>query len=105
MKLLRVGDAAVRVDEEGYLLDRADWSEDLARALAADAGIANLTERHWKVLEFCRRFDEERGESPGIREISAGTGVPMRELYLLFPRGPGKLAARIAGLPKPKSCV
>ncbi len=105
MKLMRLGDRTVRVDEEGYLVDREDWTEDLARALAVEAGLAVLTERHWQVLDFCRRFEEEQGESPGIREISAGTGVPMRDLYLLFPRGPGKLAARIAGLPKPKSCV
>ena len=74
-------------------------------ALAREAGVA-LSPQHWKVITFCREdAAKNSGLSPGLRRISQLSGVSMKELYALFPKGPGKLAARIAGLPKPKSCL
>lgn len=95
----------VSLDDERFLQDSADWAPEIAVAIAAEAGISPLTEAHWKVLYFCRADAVEQGQAPGLRRIAKLSGVPMKELYRLFPRGPGKLAARIAGLPKPKSCV
>jgi len=95
----------VDVNPEGFLLDTAQWSPAVAEAIAEEVGITPLTERHWKVITFCREDAAREGQSPGLRRIAKLSGVDMKELYQLFPKGPGKLAARIAGLPKPTSCV
>lgn len=94
----------IAVDAEGYLLDAGQWSPEVAQAIAAEVGVA-LTQEHWKVLGFCREDFARQGQSPNVRRIGLLSGVPMKDLYRLFPKGPGKLAARIAGLPKPKSCL
>lgn len=95
----------VHLDAEGFLSASNEWNPELAEALAREAGIA-LTPQHWKVITFCREdAARQNGQSPGLRRISRLSGVGMKELYALFPKGPGKLAARIAGLPKPKSCL
>ncbi len=95
---------SVELDKFGYLADPSTWNEDIAVALAARSGIT-LNEQHWLVIHFCRQDYAENGESPGVRHITRNVAVTMREMYLLFPKGPGKLAALIAGIPKPDSCV
>ena len=95
---------AVSVDAEGFMTNPQEWTPEIATDIAASACIT-LTERHWKVIEFCRRDAVEKGEPPGLRRIAQGAEVPIKELYQLFPKGPGILAAKIAGLTKPKSCV
>ena len=99
------GAFTVDVDDEGFLLRPGDWSPALAPSIAAEVGIAALTDRHWSVIDFARKDTIEKGQSPGPRRIVANTGVSMKELYELFPKGPGKLVARVAGVPKPKSCL
>ncbi len=94
----------VGVNEEGFLADAAQWNTEVAEAIAAETGIA-LTPTHWKVITFCREDYARQGASPGLRRIAQTTGVDMKTLYQLFPKGPGKLAAKIAGVPKPKSCL
>jgi len=95
----------VDVNPEGFLLDSSQWSPAVAEAIAEEVGVAPLTERHWKVITFCREDAARERQSPGLRRIAKLSGVDMKELYQLFPKGPGKLAARVAGLPKPTSCV
>jgi len=95
----------LKLDAEGFLADPSQCSPELAQRLAAEAGLGPLTEQHWKVLTFCREDAAREGQSPGLRRIAKLSGIDMKELYQLFPKGPGKLAARIAGLPKPTSCV
>jgi len=95
----------VEVNEEGFLVDADQWTPEIAEAIAAEVGVAPLSEQHWKVLLFCREDAAEQGKPPGLRRISKLSGVGMKELYQLFPKGPGKLASRIAGLPKPEGCV
>lgn len=95
----------LRVDAEGFLVDRDAWTPEIAEALARGAGIESLTERHWEVIDFCRRDAAANGGAPGLRRISQELSLEPRELYALFPKGPGILAARLAGLEKPKSCV
>ena len=95
----------IHLDDEGFLSAQNEWNPELAEALAREAGVA-LSPQHWKVITFCREdAAKNSGLSPGLRRISQLSGVSMKELYALFPKGPGKLAARIAGLPKPKSCL
>jgi tRNA 2-thiouridine synthesizing protein E len=95
----------VEINPEGFLMNADQWNPAVAEALAEEAGIGPLTERHWQVLNFCREDAAAEGQAPGLRRISKLSGVPMKELYKLFPKGPGKLAAKIAGLPKPQGCI
>ena len=95
----------VRTNEEGFLVDSSEWTREVGEAIAAETGVWPLTERHWTVIAYCREDAAREGQPPGLRRIAKNSGVDMKTLYQLFPKGPGKLAARIAGLPKPQGCV
>ncbi len=96
---------AVETNEEGFLVDGSQWTPEVGEGIAREVGVWPLTERHWTVITFCREDAAREGQSPGMRRIAKNSGVDMKSLYQLFPKGPGKLAARVAGLPKPQSCV
>ncbi len=91
-------------NDEGYMTDRTQWTEEVANAIAEDEGIT-LTERHWVVIHFARKVFAETKDSPTLRQITKQTDVSMKEMYQLFPNGPAKKAAMIAGLPKPTGCI
>jgi tRNA 2-thiouridine synthesizing protein E len=95
---------SVERDAEGFLQDPQQWSEELAEAIAHEHGI-ELTERHWLVVRFMRERYLETGNAPSIRALGKESGVPVKELYELFPKGPAKLAAKIGGIPKPRGCI
>ncbi|MFQ5602948.1 MAG: TusE/DsrC/DsvC family sulfur relay protein [bacterium] len=95
----------VEVDAEGFLVNPDDWTEELAIELAKEVGINELTDGHWKVIRFMRQDFKEKGQIPTIRRIKNAGGVPTKDLYRLFPEGPAKKAAKIAGLGKPQGCV
>jgi TusE/DsrC/DsvC family sulfur relay protein len=97
-------DTRIPMTAEGYLENPDDWTSELAVELARAAGIT-LTDAHWKVIDFCRQDFAKNGEAPGIRRITKVGGIATKEIYRLFPGGPGKLASKLAGLPKPTSCV
>jgi dissimilatory sulfite reductase related protein len=92
-------------DADDHLANAADWNEEVAAALAQEEGITELTDRHWMVINFMRKVQEEDGVAPSIRRLNKESGVPTKELYQLFPKGPAKKAAKVAGLPKPKGCI
>ncbi|MCI0535857.1 MAG: TusE/DsrC/DsvC family sulfur relay protein [Verrucomicrobiales bacterium] len=92
------------VNEEGYLINHAQWNREVAAALAQELGIT-LTDPHWKVLDFIDGDFKEKGVVPGMRRMNKIGGIPTKGLYALFPDGPIKKAALIAGYPKPASCV
>ncbi len=94
----------VPLDAEGFLVNPDDWTPEIAEILAQEEGI-QLTERHWQVIRFVRDYYKEHGEPPTLRAITKRSGVPTKELYQLFPKGPAKKVARIAGLGKPKGCI
>jgi tRNA 2-thiouridine synthesizing protein E len=100
-----ISDRTVDVDAEGFLTDPRQWDEELAEEIARNAGIAELTERHWLVVRFMRERYLATGSAPSIRSLGKESGVPVKELYELFPKGPAKLAAKIGGIPKPKGCI
>jgi dissimilatory sulfite reductase related protein len=104
MNQKQIAGVTVSVDEEGYLTDRAQWNRNVATALAQEEGI-ELTPAHWRVLEFIDKDFREKGVVPGMRRMNKIGGIPTKDLYDLFPNGPIKKAARIAGYPKPVSCV
>jgi len=95
----------VEVDGEGYLREAGQWTREMAAELAAQVGIAALTERHWTVIDYLRAETARTGALPSIRKLKVEGVMPTKDLYELFPDGPLKKAARIAGLPKPASCV
>jgi tRNA 2-thiouridine synthesizing protein E len=95
----------VDVDGEGFLTDAGQWNEHIAVEIAAANGIAELTDRHWQVVRFMRDTYLETGSAPSIRTLGKASGVPIKELYQLFPKGPAKLAAKIGGIPKPRGCI
>ncbi len=92
-------------DADGHLKNRADWNEEVARELAKEEGIPELTDRHWAVINFMKKEFDLKGDAPSIRKLTKESGVDTKELYGLFPKGPAKKAAKIAGLPKPKGCI
>ena len=94
----------VDVDEEGFLTNPTDWLESMASELAKEEGI-ELSDAHWKVIRFMRDDFKAKGQIPTIRRITTSGAATTKELYSLFPGGPAKKAAKIAGLGKPQGCV
>jgi tRNA 2-thiouridine synthesizing protein E len=105
MSTKNLGGKPVEVDEDGFLVNPQDWTEDMAQDLAKEVGISELTERHMAVVHFMRSDFQEKGQIPTIRRIKNAGGIPTKELYELFPEGPAKKAAMISGLGKPQGCV
>ncbi len=95
----------VELDADGHLANLHDWSEDIAVAIASDLGIEGLSDGHWTVVNFMRKVFQEDGDAPSIRRLTKESGVDTKTFYQLFPKGPAKKAAKIAGLPKPKGCI
>ncbi|MBS3771124.1 MAG: TusE/DsrC/DsvC family sulfur relay protein [Bacteroidales bacterium] len=93
----------VEVTEEGYLQDHTQWNEDIAKELAKEEGI-ELTDDHFKILNFLREKYEE-GANLTIRKVGKSGITDIKGFYNLFPGGPLKKASKIAGIPKPTSCV
>jgi TusE/DsrC/DsvC family sulfur relay protein len=104
MPVTTIGATQVHVDTEGFLTEYHEWDEDLARHLAAAIGI-ELTEAHWKAIRFLREDYPTQGETATLRRVSTLAGIPIKELFTLFPGKPAKKMAYIAGLPKPHGCV
>jgi tRNA 2-thiouridine synthesizing protein E len=105
MSGVTVGGSTVELDAEGFLLHSEQWNQQIAGEIARANGIEQLTERHWQVVNFMRKTYLESGSAPSIRSLGKTSGVPIKELYELFPKGPAKLAAKIGGIPKPRGCI
>jgi tRNA 2-thiouridine synthesizing protein E len=100
-----IAGTGVDVDAEGFLTDPEQWNDEIAAEIAAGNGIPELTDRHWQVVRFMRDRYLTTGTAPTIRSLGKESGVTVKELYGLFPKGPAKLAAKIGGIPKPKGCI
>jgi len=95
----------VTLDDEGFFEDPEQWTEAMAPELAKAEGIDELTDQHWQVLHFMRKEYFEKGTGPTVRVLGKTSGVSVKELYQLFPKGPAKVAAKVAGIPKPRGCI
>ncbi len=95
----------VEVNDEGFFLDPGQWTEEMAPQIARESGIDELTEAHWIVIKFMRAEYAAKGTGPTVRMLGKSSGVSVKELYQLFPKGPAKSAAKIAGIPKPRGCI
>jgi tRNA 2-thiouridine synthesizing protein E len=99
-----IGGIELEVDDEGFMTNPAQWTEELAPALGKEIGLDELTDEHWKVIRFLRSF-EAQGETATLRRVSTLAGVPTKDLYRLFPKKPAKKMSYVAGLQKPTGCV
>jgi len=105
MPVTTIADREIHVDEDGFLTEFDEWDKDLAKVLAANIGITELTDEHWKVLEFLRSDYKEQGETATLRRVSTVGGIPTKSLFQLFPKKPARKMSYIAGLPKPAGCI
>ncbi|HUJ00818.1 MAG TPA: TusE/DsrC/DsvC family sulfur relay protein [Usitatibacter sp.] len=111
MGTITVNDKQYETDEEGYLVNLSEWTEDVAKAIAGGENI-ELSPNHWEVVNFLRNYYEEYQVAPAVRVLTKAIGKKLgpekgssQYLYELFPYGPAKQACKIAGLPKPTGCV
>ncbi|HSP57514.1 MAG TPA: TusE/DsrC/DsvC family sulfur relay protein [Halomonas sp.] len=111
VRYLDVKGQRIGLDPEGYLVDLDTWSPAVAHALAEEAGI-ELTDEHWEVIEVLRDFYARFAMAPAMRPLVKAVGQSLgrdkgRSIHLmgLFPDSPAKVAARLAGLPKPANCL
>jgi tRNA 2-thiouridine synthesizing protein E len=105
MSLLTIAATDVELNDEGFFVHPDQWTEDMAPELARREGIEPLTEPHWTVIRFMRSEYTAKGTGPTVRMLGKSSGVSVKELYQLFPKGPAKTAAKIAGIPKPHGCI
>lgn len=93
----------IDLNDEGYMLDFAQWNKDIGTYLAQEQGV-NMTDKHWEVIDYIH--EKYNNEEPlSIRGIKKSGVIIIKEFYALFPGGPLKKATLIAGIPKPKSCI
>jgi TusE/DsrC/DsvC family sulfur relay protein len=83
----------------------SQWTREIAEAIAREEGIPVLTPAPWKVIEFMQKDFKENGAVPTVRRLNKTGVIGTKELYEIFPGGPAKKSAKIAGLPKPVGCV
>lgn len=93
----------VEVTDEGFLIDPNQWTKEIALEIAKEEGI-ELNEKHLAVIEYLRK-EYLAGKQLTIRAVGKSGIVDIKGLYELFPGGPLKKSSRIAGIPKPSSCV
>ena len=105
MPELQVGDATVELNEHGFLTKPELWNDDVARALAAADGVAELTPEHWKVVRYLRKHWVDHAIAPMVRKLCKESGVMLKRIYELFPAGPAKGACKVAGMPNADGCV
>jgi tRNA 2-thiouridine synthesizing protein E len=105
MSFRDIAGKTVEFNEEGFMVNPEDWTPQIAEVLAKEIGIDKLAEDHWKVIKFSREDFKEKGEAPTLRRITKAGGVPTKNLYQLFPKGPAKKVALVAGLGKPTGCI
>ncbi len=105
MSTLTIAAHDVELNEEGFFVHPEEWTEEMVAELARREGIDPVTDEHWKVIRFMRSEFLAKGTGPTVRMLGKTSGVSIKELYELFPKGPAKIAARIAGIPKPRGCI
>ena len=93
----------VEVNEEGYLKDFSQWDKEIAENIAKEENV-DMSDRHWEVIEFLQKAHQDK-VALSIRRVGKSGVVDIKEFYKLFPNGPLKISTKIAGIPKPASCI
>ena len=102
---MKIGNIEVNLDKDGFMEDPGLWNDDVAKAIALDEGIEEMTENHWKIVNYIREYWKEHDLAPAVRLICTEQKLGVRQIYKLFTSGPARGACRVAGLPKPDGCV
>ena len=98
-----IANREIEVNEEGYLVDFTQWDREVCECIAGECNVV-MTEKHWEVITYLQ--DKHKNEEPlSVRGIKKSGVVNIKEFYNLFPGGPLKISTKIAGIPKPKSCI
>lgn len=103
METLTYNGTQIEVNAEGYLKDMNQWTPELAREMASQENI-ELTDKHFEVLNWLREKQKE-GTPLSIRKVGNSGLVDIKQFYQLFPGGPLKISSKLAGIPKPASCI
>lgn len=98
-----LGGLSVKVNEEGYLTEYEQWTKEVGLHIAKDEEI-DMSDKHWEVISFLQE-QHKKEVALSIRKIGKSGVVSIKEFYSLFPKGPLKVSSKIAGIPKPKSCI
>jgi len=104
LSLTTIAGHEVHVDDEGFMTEYDEWTEEVGKQLAANIGL-DLSDRHRDVIRWLRDDYCEQGETATLRRVSTKAGIPTKDLFTLFPKKPAKKMAYVAGLPKPAGCV
>ncbi len=94
----------LNLTEDGYLNDLSQWNKEIAQEIAKNEGINELTDKHWQVISWLQD-QYKNGVALSVRGVKKSGVVDIKEFYDLFPGGPLKVSTKIAGIPKPKSCI
>jgi tRNA 2-thiouridine synthesizing protein E len=105
MPVFEQGTIKIDVDEDGFMQEPSQWNQDVAKALATTEGVTEMTDAHWKVVNYLRDYYLKFDIAPMIRKLCKETGFSLKQIYELFPSGPAKGACKVAGLAKPTGCV
>lgn len=105
MAFVEIGGKQIELDEDGFVVNPDEWTDDIAIMFAEGEGIKELTEDHWKVIRYLRDYYKQFQVAPMVRKMCKQTGYSLKQIYELFPSGPAKGACKLAGLPKPTGCV
>lgn len=103
--MFEVNNRTYEVDEDGFLQKPEMWNDIVARDFGTTEGLLDLTDDHWKVVNYIRQYWLANNIAPMVRKLCKETGFRLEEMYELFPSGPAKGACKVAGLPKPTGCV
>lgn len=93
----------VIVTDDGYLSDFSQWNREIGEEIAKSQEI-EMTDRHWEVINWIQE-QVKKGNPLSVRGVKKSGVVDIKEFYALFPKGPLKISTKIAGVPKPKSCI
>ncbi len=105
MEKKEFGGKMLEIDEDGFIQDPGEWDKAVADDIAKTEGVDDMTDGHWKVVNYLRDYYLKFGVAPMIRKLCKETKCPLKKIYELFPSGPAKGACKVAGLPKPTGCV
>lgn len=97
--------AQLPLDANGHLADAALWTREFAQAVANVEGVGALDDDHWRIIEYAREDFAATGKAPNVRRVANGSGLGIKGVYVRFPRKPGVVVSRVAGIPKPVGCI
>ena len=105
MPMKMLGGKEIEVDEDGFIQEPDKWDKAVAEDIAKEEANGPMSEEHWKLVDYLRNYYIQYDIAPPIRMLTRNTGLDLKHMYELFPKGPAAGACKVAGLPKPTGCV